>query len=478
MNEATIVNPPPVCTISDPKTTSTISTSSLQRTVALFRTKVGPVHYVTMPPSRSRSQSRHRVDRAQRCRMLRRFHKHLADQPDGEQSNIHLFTDEMLKMIDSLVGDDGWEAAPEGEAPFDDKWWNSRSLTTQLVYVRRWYAEGKPLPASDPSPDQDAATSSTTEAHPLGSDGKAAETELGSSGAAATMPTITNDAATVTNDAAPSPSNLDLTSMLNQREPPSASPLRSSPAWWESGKPSGRQAATPTVTQPSSTRPPVTQHLATQPAIANAMSAEEEAEERELRRLEVDLVKVKKEYNMIPKEYHDWLMSRKAASLAHGVFREAEKSCKITEGAVSAAEGEVAEADRRLREATLQVFGALGAAPTDGDHGRLSTRSLTDAQRKMLEDANEAAHRAAAGDIAGVISGVARLNLGRREIKEERNGLYDAWRASVEVHQGLHNDMVAKEAAFKAAEDEREAAWKRWEHVRQSFFKNVAQQSG
>ncbi|KAI8305634.1 malate dehydrogenase MDH1 [Colletotrichum sp. SAR11_240] len=124
----------------------------------------------------------------------------------------------------------------------------------------------------------------------------------------------------------------------------------------------------------------------------------------------MDLVKVKREYNMIPKEYHDWLMSRQAASLAHGVFREAEKSCKEAEGAMSAAEEDVAEADRRLRGATLQVFEALGAAPTDGDQGqgqgqgRLSTRSLTDAQKKMLENANEAAHRAAAGDIAGMIS--------------------------------------------------------------------------
>lgn len=407
--------------------------------------------------------------------MLRRFHKHLADQPDGEQSNIHLFTDEMLKMIDSLVGDDGWETTPEGEDSFDDKWWNSRSLTTQLVYVRRWFAEDKPLPASDPSPDQDAATSGATEAHGLGSDGKAAETELGSSSDAAA--TMTNDAAV-----APSPSSLDSTAMLNQRERPSTSPLCSSPPWWESGKPSERQAATPAITQLPATRPTVARPPATQPSITNEMTPEEEAEERELRRLEMDLVKVKRQYNMIPKEYHDWLMSRKAASLAHGVFREAEKSCKEAEGAMSAAEEDVAEADRRLRGATLQVFEALGAAPTDGDRGqgrgRLSTRSLTDAQRKMLENANEAAHRAAAGDIAGVISGVARLNLGRREIKEERNGLYDAWRASVELHQGRHEDMVAKEAAFKAAEEGREAAWKRWAHVRLSFFKHVAQQSG
>ncbi|KAF0315821.1 hypothetical protein GQ607_016932 [Colletotrichum asianum] len=288
----------------------------------------------------------------------------------------------MLKMIDSLVGDDDWETAPEGEASFDDKWWSSRSLTTQLVYVRRRFAEDKPLPASDPSPGQDAATAAAAEAHRLGSDGKAAETELGSSSDAAA--TMTNNTAI-----APSPSSLDSTAMLNQRERPSASPVH-------------YYAGCHSVLRP---RPTVARPPATQPSISNEMTPEEEAEERELRRLEMDL-----------------------------------------------------------------VFEALGAAPTDGDQGqgqgRLSTRSLTDAQKKMLENANEAAHRAAAGDIAGVISGVARLNLGRREIKEERNGLYDAWRASVELHQDRHNDMVAKEAAaFKAAEEGREAAWKRWAHL-------------
>ncbi|KAI8298197.1 hypothetical protein K4K61_011897 [Colletotrichum sp. SAR11_59] len=275
----------------------------------------------------------------------------------------------MLKMIDSLVGDDDWETAPEGEASFDDKWWSSRSLTTQLVYVRRRFAEDKPLPASDPSPGQDAATAGAAEAHPR-------------------------------------------------------TPVRFSSSFiatlvgvWKTIRTADYYAGCHSVLRP---RPTVARPPATQPSISNEMTPEEEAEERELRRLEMDLVK---------------------------------------------------------------VFEALDAAPTDGDQGqgqgRLSTRSLTDAQKKMLENANEAAHRAAAGDIAGVISGVARLNLGRREIKEERNGLYDAWRASVELHQDRHNDMVAKEAAaFKAAEEGREAAWKRWAHVRLSFFRNVAQQSG
>ncbi|GJC90411.1 hypothetical protein ColLi_13249 [Colletotrichum liriopes] len=71
--------------------------------------------------SASRSRSRGRVDRAQRCHMLRRFHKALIGRgPEGKSFLVH-FTAEALEQINRLIGDEDWKLVAAGEDAFSTK---------------------------------------------------------------------------------------------------------------------------------------------------------------------------------------------------------------------------------------------------------------------------------------------------------------------------------------------------------------------
>ncbi|KAK1974838.1 hypothetical protein LZ30DRAFT_786718 [Colletotrichum cereale] len=121
--------------------------------LARFTKKLGPVSFKTLGLT-SRSRSRGRVDRTQRCRMLRRFHQVLLTRGADSESLLTKFTPDILAYIDRLLGDDDdWRALAAGEEKYDENWENLRSLSQQLVHLRSWYAD-----ANESSPaEKDAA---------------------------------------------------------------------------------------------------------------------------------------------------------------------------------------------------------------------------------------------------------------------------------------------------------------------------------
>ncbi|KAK1573066.1 uncharacterized protein LY79DRAFT_662987 [Colletotrichum navitas] len=118
------------------------------------RARISDVPALAKPHTtpRSRSQSRSGVNRAQRCRTPRPFHKVLVERGAAGEAFWTKFILNILSKIDRLLERyDDWETFAAGEEVYDENWENPRSLSRQLVHLRNWYddATGSSVAAAE-----------------------------------------------------------------------------------------------------------------------------------------------------------------------------------------------------------------------------------------------------------------------------------------------------------------------------------------